>query len=108
VGGSICLAADFTLDCDFVSSLGFCAASAVVDLAVPCSVKKRVTDHKEIRRYLLSCRALALFCSQNGWIDDDSISFELLAENGDEVRIAVGFDEVIMKGAGRERQWTLL
>ena len=56
----------------------------------------------DIRRYLLECRELSLFCSQNGWIDDDSIEFQLSAHTGDCASLAVGFVEVIMKGAGCE------
>jgi hypothetical protein len=61
-----------------------------------------MVNDEEIRRFLLNCRELALFCSQNGWIDDDSIAYELMVEGRGEVRIAVGFDEIIMKGAGCE------
>ena len=57
----------------------------------------------EIGAYLARCRELAGFCSQNGWIDNESIEFEIQAGATPGILlVAVKFTEVIMKGAGCE------
>ncbi len=58
-----------------------------------------------IAAYLRRCRELARFCTQNGWIDNDSLAFEVRPLAGappGEVEVAVKFTEVVMKGAGCE------
>ena len=55
---------------------------------------------KNIERYLLSCRELKAFCSQNGWIDDSSLYYEIIQQNDHEVIAFVQFNEVLMQGAG--------
>lgn len=55
-----------------------------------------------IAAYLARCRELAGFCWQNGWIDNDSIEFDIQENAGRQVVVAVKFTEVIMKGAGCE------
>lgn len=55
-----------------------------------------------IADYLARCRELARFCSQNGWIDNESIEFDIQQRAVHQVLVAVKFTEVIMKGAGCE------
>lgn len=65
--------------------------------AIPDPVETaRVAD------YLARCRELAGFCSQNGWIDNQSIDFDIQRRDARELLVAVKFTEVIMKGAGCE------
>lgn len=59
-------------------------------------------EQARVAAFLARCRELSVFCSQNGWIDDQSIDFEVQRRNGDEALVAVKFTEVIMKGAGCE------
>lgn len=54
----------------------------------------------EVREYLLRCRELAALCSQNGWIDDDTLSIDILEEDDDGVTCAVTFEEIVMEGSG--------
>ena len=54
----------------------------------------------ELEAYLRSCRELALLCTQNGWIDNDTLAFEVIEQQGNAVIAAVTFEEVVMKGAG--------
>ncbi len=53
-----------------------------------------------IEAYLKCCRELSRFCSQNGWIDNDSLHFSVIWESDDEVLVDVKFDELLMEGAG--------
>lgn len=53
-----------------------------------------------VQQYLRDCRELSRLCSQNGWIDNDTLQVEILDQRPDEVVAAVQFDEVIMEGSG--------
>lgn len=55
---------------------------------------------QNIDRYLLSCRELAGFCSPNGWIDNDSLVYEIIEQNDHEVIAFVQFNEMLMEAAG--------
>ncbi|MDH3712392.1 MAG: hypothetical protein OET44_00930 [Gammaproteobacteria bacterium] len=59
-------------------------------------------DTTRIAAYLAGCRELARFCTQNGWIDNQSIDFEIQKRAACELLVAIKFTEVIMKGAGCE------
>lgn len=54
----------------------------------------------EVREYLLRCRELAALCSQNGWIDDETLTIDELDRERGSVTCAVTFEEVVMEGAG--------
>ena len=54
-----------------------------------------------IETYLKSCRELACFCSQNGWIDNDSLHFTIMLETTREAFVEVEFEEVLMKASGQ-------
>lgn len=53
-----------------------------------------------IATYLLTCRALNSFCTQNGWINNETLSFEVLEQADDYALISLQFKEIIMEGAG--------
>jgi hypothetical protein len=55
---------------------------------------------QNIERYLLSCRELTAFCSQNGWIDNQSMSYEIIEQNDHHVIAFVQFEEILMEGSG--------
>jgi hypothetical protein len=72
---------------------------------VPLAHRQTVPEYVATTRvaaYLDRCRELAGFCSQNGWIDNQSIDFEIQKRDARELLVAVKFTEVIMKGAGCE------
>lgn len=43
---------------------------------------------------------LATLCTQNGWIDNDTLRFEVIERQGKEILLAVQFDEIVMEGSG--------
>ena len=53
-----------------------------------------------IERYLLSCRELKAFCSQSGWIDNNSLRYEIIEQNDNYVIAFVQFEEILMGGSG--------
>lgn len=55
---------------------------------------------QNIERYLLSCRELVAFCSQNGWIDENTLYYEIIEQNDHEVIALVQFEEILMEGSG--------
>ncbi len=56
---------------------------------------------QNIERYLMSCRELTAFCSQNGWIDNNSLQYEILEQNDHHIIAFVQFEEILMEGSGR-------
>jgi len=55
---------------------------------------------RHIEQYLMSCRELTAFCSQSGWIDRNTLSYEILEENDHHIIAFVQFEEVLMEGSG--------
>ncbi len=55
---------------------------------------------EQIRLVLNQSRELAGLCTQNGWIDPDTISYEVIEQARDTVVLAVQFEEIIMEGSG--------
>ena len=53
-----------------------------------------------IQEYLHSCRELSALCTQNGWIDNDTLEVQIVDRRPDQITAAVQFDEIIMEGAG--------
>lgn len=53
-----------------------------------------------IRIFLEDCPELTAFCSQNGWIINESIRYEILEQRPDSLLIYVTFLESIMEGSG--------
>lgn len=63
----------------------------------------------QIKTYLKQCRELVQFTHDNGWIDNDSLTFEILAQEADQITVEVSFEEIMLSSAGccavRERRW---
>ncbi len=61
---------------------------------------------QQVERFLKTWPGLREFCTQDGWIDNDTLTFEMKRSGEDEVIVAVAFEEVLMEGsscvAGRE------
>ncbi len=53
-----------------------------------------------LEQYLRQCRELSALCTQNGWIDNDTLRVEILERNDRDVLAAVTFEEILMEGAG--------
>lgn len=43
---------------------------------------------------------LARLCTQNGWIDNDTLRYDVIERQSRSVLLAVQFEEIIMEGAG--------
>ncbi len=54
----------------------------------------------QIKYFLETCRELTQLTTQNGWIDNDSLKFDIISKNKDNLLVAVNFDEIIMEGSG--------
>lgn len=50
-----------------------------------------------IEPYLKSCCELRRFCSQNGWIDIESLHFTIVMQTGDGLIVNIEFDELLME-----------
>jgi len=55
---------------------------------------------RDIHDVLCEDNGLAALCTQNGWIDNDSIWFTVEARDDAGVEVSVHFDEVVTKGGG--------
>ncbi|GAB6067237.1 hypothetical protein JCM13664_05550 [Methylothermus subterraneus] len=53
-----------------------------------------------IERFLREWPGLSQFCTQNGWIDDATIRYEIQALTEREAIVAVWFTEILMEGSG--------
>lgn len=53
-----------------------------------------------IHEYLCSCRELAELCTQNGWIDNETIEFSVIEQDEKSLLAAVTFEEIIVEAAG--------
>lgn len=53
-----------------------------------------------IQDWLRTNTLINRFCTQNGWIEDDSVRYELSAEHDGWRRINVYFTEIVMEGSG--------
>lgn len=54
---------------------------------------------QNIERYLLSCRELTAFCTNDGWIDKQSLNYEIIEQNDHHVIAFVQFEEILMEGS---------
>ncbi|EIC29428.1 hypothetical protein [Methylomicrobium album] len=59
-----------------------------------------MTETQAITDILQHCKELSAFCSQNGWILDESIDYEIIERRPDSLLIYVTFLESIMEGSG--------
>ena len=55
-----------------------------------------------IERYLKNCRELTRFCSRNGWVENTSLRYTVIAESSGELLIDVEFDELLLESSGGE------
>jgi len=53
-----------------------------------------------ITHLLQNCKELSAFCSQNGWIINESIYYEIIERQPESLLIYVTFLESIMEGSG--------
>lgn len=53
-----------------------------------------------IHEYLCSCRELSKLCTQNGWIDNETLKVDVLEKDEKSVIAAVMFEEIIVEAAG--------
>jgi hypothetical protein len=56
---------------------------------------------QHIERYLMSCRELATFCEQSGWIDTQTLDYEIIEQNDRQVIALVQFEKVVAQSTGR-------
>ena len=54
----------------------------------------------QIKEFLETCRELTQLTTQNGWIDNDSLKFDIVSQTKDSLLVAVNFNEIIMEGSG--------
>ncbi len=55
---------------------------------------------QHVEQYLMSCRELTAFCSQNGWIDNNTLCYEIIEEDDHHIVAFVQFEEILMEGSG--------
>ncbi|HSG10610.1 MAG TPA: hypothetical protein VLB10_02565 [Gammaproteobacteria bacterium] len=55
-----------------------------------------------LETFLVSCRELSRFCSQNGLIDNQSLRYNIILETGNELFVEVEFDELLLECANRD------
>jgi hypothetical protein len=61
---------------------------------------KSMLEALAITHLLQNCKELSAFCSQNGWIINESIHYEIIERHPDNLLIYVTFLESIMEGSG--------
>gem|GEM_PF-526109 len=54
----------------------------------------------KLEDYLAGCREITAFCTQNGWIDGETLRVDVLERSGPSLLAAVTFEEVLMEGSG--------
>ncbi|MBL1433681.1 MAG: hypothetical protein COB94_009630 [Gammaproteobacteria bacterium] len=54
----------------------------------------------QINGLLTSCRELTALCSQNGWIDSETLNYDLLEQSEGMIKLKVWFEEIAMEGSG--------
>ena len=59
-----------------------------------------MSEAQAIAHLLQNCKELSALCSQNGWIINDSIHYEIIERNPGSLLIYVTFLESIMEGSG--------
>jgi hypothetical protein len=53
-----------------------------------------------IERTLRSCRELGALCTRDGWIDEDTLHYQILQRSDREVLVLVQFEEVVTENSG--------
>jgi hypothetical protein len=64
------------------------------------------SDHHEtIARFLCSCRELMRLTGQHGWVDGDTLTFEVIEDRPEAAIVAVSFVEVVTEaGSGAQAE----
>ncbi|MBL1292773.1 MAG: hypothetical protein COB61_002770 [Thiotrichales bacterium] len=57
-------------------------------------------NNLEINHLLATSRELVVLCSQNGWIDSDTVSYDVIDHSEGKVKLKVRFEEIVMEGSG--------
>ena len=50
--------------------------------------------------YLQTVPTLTKLCTQNGWIDNDTLRYEILEQDENQFLLSIEFEEVIVEGSG--------
>ncbi len=50
--------------------------------------------------WLAHTSLVSRFCTQNGWVDSDSLRYEIQQQDDRRLRINVRFTEIVMEGSG--------
>lgn len=54
----------------------------------------------KIEEYLRRCRELSTFCYENGWIDNETLRWEVVKHTAYGLEVSVTFAEVTTQGGG--------
>ncbi|EAR21052.1 hypothetical protein [Nitrococcus mobilis] len=54
----------------------------------------------KIEAYLRRCRELSAFCYENGWIDNDTLRWEVVKRTTAGLEVSATFDEITTQGGG--------
>ena len=55
---------------------------------------------ESIDRWMKTNTLISRFCSQNGWIDNDTLRYEVRGRDDRHLRVNVYFTEIVMEGSG--------
>ncbi len=50
--------------------------------------------------YLQTVPTLTKLCTQNGWIDNDTLRYEILEQDENQLLLSIEFEEIIVEGSG--------
>ena len=50
----------------------------------------------------MSCRELTSFCSQNGWIDNNTLHYEIIQEDDHQIIAYVQFEEILTEASNQQ------
>jgi len=64
------------------------------------SYDSKMLNDDQILVLLRSRRELSVLCSQNGWIDSDTICYEIVEQSNCLLILNVSFQEIVMEGSG--------
>jgi hypothetical protein len=59
--------------------------------------------HETIARFLCSCRELMRLTGQHGWVDGDTLTFEVIEDLPEAAIVAVSFVEVVTEQGSSEK-----
>jgi len=59
--------------------------------------------HETIARFLCSCRELMRLTGQHGWVDGDTLTFEVIEDRPEAAIVAVSFVEVVTEEGASDK-----